>query len=82
MDGRPLTFELLVQFHREVVLGDIERIVDARLDSRLTPISHRLDDFLSHFDAIFGRLDRLDSEMQAMNAGLHRLEVRVTSIEV
>ena len=38
MADQPLTFETLVQFHRQVVVPDIERIVDQVLaDARATP---------------------------------------------
>lgn len=34
MAEQPLAFETLVRFHREVVIPDIERIVDARIQPR------------------------------------------------
>jgi hypothetical protein len=46
---------VLTRFHREVVLPDLERVVDARL----APLR---DEMLSNFDAVFKRLDRLESE--------------------
>ena len=70
MDERPLTIEALARFHREVALPDIERIVDARL----IPIHLRFEDVFAHFDAIYKRFDRVDSEIAALTARIMRLE--------
>ncbi|HEV8659996.1 MAG TPA: hypothetical protein VGS96_15430 [Thermoanaerobaculia bacterium] len=59
MADQPLTLNDLVQFHRQVFLPDFERIVD----SRLAPINLRFDDVFAHFDAIYKRFDRLESEI-------------------
>jgi hypothetical protein len=65
MAGEPLTFEMLLQFHREIVLPDIARLIDARLHARLVPFEREVH---SHFDAIYGRFDRLESEFQSLRA--------------
>jgi predicted nucleic acid-binding Zn-ribbon protein len=65
---------VLTRFHREVVVPDIERIVDAKI----TPLR---EEMLANFDAVFRRLDRLESEYQALSAAVGRLEKRMTSIE-
>ena len=49
---------VLTRFHSEVVLPDIERIVD----TRITPLRQEM---LAHFDAIYRRFDRLESEYAA-----------------
>ena len=49
---------VLTRFHREVVLPDIERVVDARI----TPLRNEM---LANFDAVFKRLDRLETEYYA-----------------
>lgn len=65
---------VLTQFHREVVLPDIERIVDAKI----TPLR---EEMLANFDAVFKRLDRLDSEYAALSAAVQRLEERMSTID-
>lgn len=55
---------VLSRFHREVVLPDIERIVDARLDAKFSPFRAEM---LANFDAVFKRLDRLESEYQSLS---------------
>ena len=47
--------QVLTRFHREVVLPDLERVVDARIG----PLR---EEMLSNFDAIYKKLDRLESE--------------------
>jgi predicted nucleic acid-binding Zn-ribbon protein len=64
----------LTRFHREVVVPDIERIVDVRI----APLR---DEMLANFDAVFKRLDRLESEYQALTAALRRVEERMVAIE-
>lgn len=69
---------VLTRFHREVVVPDIERIVDAKLDARITPLRQEM---LANFDAVFKRLDRLESEYHALTAAVKRLEERMSAIE-
>ena len=64
-------YTVLVRFHRDVVLPDIERIVDARLDATVTPLRREM---LSNFDAVYQRFDRLESETAALKAAVQRLE--------
>jgi DNA repair exonuclease SbcCD ATPase subunit len=60
----------LTKFHRDVVLPDIERIIDARI----VPLRQ---DTLSHFDAMYVRFDRLETEYAFIKAGLQRFEERL-----
>ena len=53
---------VLAKFHREVVVPDIERAIKAPLEARISGLR---DEMLSHFDAIYKRFDRLESEYQA-----------------
>ena len=62
-------FSVLTKFHREVVVPDIQRIVGAAV----APCALR-DETLSHFDAIYKRSDRLESEYQALSAAVKRIE--------
>lgn len=63
MADQPLTFDTLVQFHRQVVLPDIERIVGSRIAPVMSRIDALRDEMLSNFDAIYKRFDRLESEI-------------------
>lgn len=65
---------VLTRFHREVVVPDLERIVEAKI----TPLR---DEMLANFDAVFKRLDRLDHEYAALSAAVQRLEARMSTIE-
>jgi hypothetical protein len=47
---------VLTRFHREVVVRDIERIVDAKLDAKITPLR---EEMLANFDAVFKGSDHL-----------------------
>lgn len=62
-------YSVLMRFHREVVVTDIERIVGQRIDVLR-------DETLSHFDAMYKRFDRLETEYQALSAAVKRLELR------
>jgi len=65
---------VLTRFHREIVLPDIEEVVAKQ-------ISPLRDEMLSGFDAVFKRLDPLDSEFQSLSAATRRLEGQMASVE-
>jgi len=67
MSDQSVTLATLAKFHREVILPDIERVVE-----RLT--KPRFDQIDGHFDAIFHKLDKLETEYEALKAGLGRVE--------
>jgi predicted nucleic acid-binding Zn-ribbon protein len=75
MSDQPLTLAVLAQFHRQVILPDIERIV-AATEHRLRDEVHVLQDF------VLKRLDRLENEYEAIKAGLARIEGRLDVLEV
>ena len=66
-----VTFSDLIRFHREFIAPDMERIF-ARLDQN----DRRWDDAAKHFDAIYKRFDRVDSELAALNAGMRRRDIK------
>lgn len=74
MSDQPLTLAVLAQFHRQVILPDIERVVGGT-ERRLRDEVHGLQDF------ILSRLDRLETEYQAVKEGLSRLEARHDRLE-
>ncbi len=69
---------VLARFHRDVMLPDVERVVSTVVDTRVGSLSNEM---LSHFDALYQRLDRLETEYQALSAAVRRLEDRFESLE-
>lgn len=61
--------QVLTRFHREVIVPDLDR-----RDERLGTVEQKLDEVLTHFDAIYHRFDRLESEYQALASAVGRLE--------
>lgn len=66
--------QVLAQFHREVILPDVQRIVDEAVGALR-------NDMYSHFDGIYGRFDRLESEYYALKSWMSRIDERLTRIE-
>ncbi len=64
----------LAQFHREVLLPDIQRIV-TESEGRLRDEMHGLFDGLAH------RLERLETEYHMLVAGVRRIEERLDRVE-
>jgi len=56
---------VLTRFHRQVIAPDLDR-----RDERLGAVDQKLDEVLTHFDAINHRFDRLESEYQALAAAV------------
>jgi chromosome segregation ATPase len=74
MSDPPVTLSVLAQFHRDVILPDMQRVVrDAVEDLRV--------EFSGHFDALYRRLDRLETEYQMLVAGMRRIEDRLDRVE-
>ena len=74
MSDQSIPLSLLAQFHREVIVPDIERIVGGA-ERRLRDEMHGLH------DSLLTRLDRLEFEYQAIRAGLVRVEDRLERVE-
>ena len=74
MADQPVTLSVLAQFHREVILPDVERVVRAAVnDLRI--------EFSGHFDAIYQRFERLETEYHMLVEGLRRVEDRMDGVE-
>jgi len=61
-------------FYLETIRPDVERIVqgsEERLRSEITEFRRDID---SHFDALYQRLDRLETEYHMLVQGLRRVE--------
>jgi phage shock protein A len=69
---------VLTRFHREVVVPDMERIVERAIDAKVTPLR---EEMLANFDAVFERLDRLESGYTALSAAVARIEQRLGAVE-
>jgi predicted nuclease with TOPRIM domain len=67
-------WDTLLRFHREVAAPSIIEPLQAE-------IAATRDETLSHFHRIDQRLDRLESEYQALSAAMKRLEDRLAAIE-
>ena len=74
MSDQPVTLSVLAQFHREVILPDIERVVAGLVNGRFDAI----DD---HFDAVYHRFERLETDYVSMKAGVKRLEEGLERVE-
>ena len=67
---------ILTRFHREIILPDIQRVVGG-----LERLEARFDDINRHFDAIYQRFDRFETEYHMLVAGLKRVEERLDGVE-
>jgi len=76
MANEPVTLSVLAAFHREVILPDMRRVVGELRDE----MSGRFDDVDGHFNAIYKRFDRLETEYQMLVAGLRRVEERLDAL--
>src|SRR5688572_10986482 len=78
MSDQPLTVGLLAttlaEFHREVIVPDIQRIV-RESESRLR------NDMQGFHDEILHRLVKLESEYHLLTVGLARVENRLDTLE-
>jgi len=66
--------QVLTRYHREVVLPDVQRIVEdvyGKLHNEMN----------THFDAIYVRFDRLESEYYALKAWMTRVDERLARVE-
>ena len=78
MPDDPITLATLTQFHREVLLPDVQRIVDGAVLGVETRLR---DEMHAGFDAVYQRLDRLETEYHMLVAGLKRVEERLDRVE-
>jgi chromosome segregation ATPase len=66
--------QMLTRFHREIALPDVQRIVDQAVGTLR-------NDMNSHFDGVYARFDRLESEYYALKSWMSRLDERLARIE-
>jgi chromosome segregation ATPase len=66
--------QVLAQFHREVILPDVQRIVD--------DVYGKLrNEMYTQFDGVYVRFDRMESEYYALKSWMSRLDERLARIE-
>jgi septal ring factor EnvC (AmiA/AmiB activator) len=70
--------QLLTRYHREVMLPDVQRIVDDAIDKSVGALRN---DMYSHFDAMYVRFDRLESEYYALKSWMSRIDERLARVE-
>jgi hypothetical protein len=76
-DDRPITLSVLANFHREVVLPDIQRVVADAVGG----VERRLrDEMHASFDAVVQAQHRLETEYQMLVVGLKRVEERLQTL--
>jgi chromosome segregation ATPase len=73
----PNLFHTLMQFHREVALPDMERLIE----NQTKIMDRRFDHVYTLFDGVFSKFERLESELVALKGGLIRVEARLTAVE-
>jgi len=71
--------QVLTRFHREVIVPDLDRRDEKY--AKAEQLGSLRNEMLSHFDAIYQRFDRLETEYQAIVAGLDRIEKRIGVLE-
>jgi len=95
MSDQPITLGVLTQFHREVILPDVQRIVgeaiaasERRMQANFDAIFHKLDKLETEYELlkvglarVEGRLKVLETQYSDLLAGLHRLEERLARVE-
>ena len=69
---------LLTRFHREIVLPDIKRVVGETVGEAVSALEGRMN---THFDEIYKRFERLETEYHMIVAGLRRVEDRLDHVE-
>ena len=78
MSDEPITLAVLAKFHREVIVPDMHRTFETLFERLVKP---RFDEMDGRFDAIFQKLDKLETEYESLKAGLKRVEERVEQMD-
>jgi chromosome segregation ATPase len=74
MSDQPITLAVLAQFHREIILPDIQKVVEAS-EGRLRNEMYGLH------DSVLRKLAKLETEYEALKAGLGRVEERLDRMD-
>lgn len=83
MSDEPLTRAVLAstlaEFHRTIVLPDIQRVVGEVVGEAIGEFRREVN---GHFDDIYRRFERLETEYDSVKAGLARVEERLDRLEL
>ena len=78
MSDEPMTLAVLAQFHRDVILPDLQRAIGDQVsgaDQHLTTQIERL------WDALLGTREKLEIEYLLIKSGIARLEERLERMD-
>ena len=67
-------YAVLMRYHREVAQPGLDALAAELRTEFRTEIGSLRNETLSHFDALYQRLSRIETEYHALSAGLKRLE--------
>ena len=70
--------QVLTRFHREVFIPDLREVLQTEIGAEVRSLRSEM---LSHFDAIYQKLDRLETDSQEIRAAVTRLEERMGRVE-
>jgi chromosome segregation ATPase len=76
---REVTMPEMLRFHREVAMPELREMVSATVDSSVGALRNEMN---AHFDAIYKRIERLETELTALKAGMKRLEASMESLNI
>ena len=71
-------WDTLMRFHRKVALPEMRAGIAVPLREEMAAFRRETN---AHFDAIYKRLDQLESEYHALTAAVQRLEERMAGVE-
>jgi hypothetical protein len=66
------------RFHREVAMPEVKEFVTEFVSGEIGALR---DEMNTHFDGVYHRLDRLETDFTAMKNGLKRVEKRLDRLE-
>jgi hypothetical protein len=78
MSDQPLTLEVLAQFHREVVVPDLQRIVADEVSGSDRYLTTQIEHL---WDALLGTREKLEIEYLLIKSGIARLEDRLDRVD-
>ena len=74
----PDLWSTLMRFHREVAMPEMREMVSTAIDSGVGSLRNEMN---AHFDAIYKRLERVETEITALHGAVRRLEDRLEVVE-
>jgi predicted nucleic acid-binding Zn-ribbon protein len=70
-------WKTLMRFHREVVKAEFREDIRTAIQ---TEVGSLRGEMLSHYDAVYKRFDRVETELDAVKIGLARIEAECKAI--